>query len=87
MVVGEQIFWNENGELMSIATEDSFFVLKYKVEAVERAKSDKQNVSEDGVEDAFEVLRLFSRERTFYLKCVVFFLERGCFIWSVVASF
>ena len=50
-----QIFWSENGELVCIATEDSLFILKYSAEAVEQAKDDKEKVTEDGIEDAFEV--------------------------------
>jgi hypothetical protein len=50
-----QIFWSENGELVCIATEDSFFILKFSAEAVEHAKDDKEKVTEDGIEEAFEV--------------------------------
>ncbi len=50
-----QVYWSEGGELMCIATEDSFFVLKYDPEAVEKAKDNPESVSEDGVEDAFDV--------------------------------
>ena len=50
-----QIFWSENGELVCIATEESLFILKYNSEAVEQAKDDKEKVTEDGIEDAFEV--------------------------------
>ena len=40
---------------MCIATEESLFILKYSAEAVEQAKDDKEKVTEDGIEDAFEV--------------------------------
>ena len=40
---------------MCIATEESFFILKYSSEAVERARETKEGVTEDGIEDAFEV--------------------------------
>ena len=40
-------------------TEDSFFVLKYNQEAVSRAMENKDElVTEDGIEDAFEVIFL-----------------------------
>ncbi|XP_025082597.1 coatomer subunit beta'-like isoform X1 [Pomacea canaliculata] len=55
-ITPKSIFWSENGELVCIATEDSFFILKFKAEAVEKAKEDKEKVTEDGIEDAFEVL-------------------------------
>ena len=53
-----QIFWSETGELVCIATEDSFFILKYNAEAVENAKETKDGITEDGIEDAFEVGRI-----------------------------
>ncbi|KAK7482524.1 hypothetical protein BaRGS_00026235 [Batillaria attramentaria] len=55
-ITPKNIFWSENGELVCIATEESFFILKYSAEAVEAAKDDKEKVTEDGIEDAFEVL-------------------------------
>lgn len=58
-VISPQIFWSENGELVCIATEDSFFILKFSSEAVENAKEAKDKVTEDGIEDAFEVRHLF----------------------------
>ncbi|GFO05733.1 coatomer subunit beta' [Plakobranchus ocellatus] len=55
-ITPRHIFWSENGELVCIATEDSFFILKYNAEAVEAAKDNTDAVTEDGIEDAFEVL-------------------------------
>ncbi|XP_005099692.1 coatomer subunit beta' [Aplysia californica] len=55
-ITPKHIYWSETGELVCIATEDSFFILKYNAEAVENAKESKDAVTEDGVEDAFEVL-------------------------------
>ena len=53
-----KVFWSDSGELCCIATEDSFFILKYNQEAVTRAIENKDElVTEDGVEDAFEVNR------------------------------
>lgn len=40
---------------MCIATDESFFVLRYLPEKVAAAQESKENVSEDGIEDAFEV--------------------------------
>ena len=53
-----QIFWSESGEMLCIATDESFFILKYSGDAVEAAKGNPDAVTEDGIEDAFEV-RLF----------------------------
>lgn len=55
-ITPKHIYWSESGELICIATEDSFFILKYNPEAVEAAKESKDLVTEDGIEDAFEVL-------------------------------
>ncbi|XP_051874476.1 coatomer subunit beta' [Pristis pectinata] len=50
------IFWSDSGELVCIATEDSFFILKYLAEKVAAAQETHEGVTEDGIEDAFEVL-------------------------------
>ncbi|CDQ87278.1 unnamed protein product [Oncorhynchus mykiss] len=50
------VFWSESGELVCIATEESFFVLRYLAEKVATAQETKEGVTEDGIEDAFEVL-------------------------------
>jgi len=50
------VYWAETGELCCIATDDSYFVLKYDQEAVATARETNQGVSEDGVDDAFDVL-------------------------------
>lgn len=50
-----QIFWSDSGELVCIATEESFFILKYLSEKVAAAQETHEGVTEDGIEDAFEV--------------------------------
>lgn len=40
---------------MCIATEESFFILKYLSEKVAAAQETHEGVTEDGIEDAFEV--------------------------------
>ncbi|KAH3783877.1 hypothetical protein DPMN_161827, partial [Dreissena polymorpha] len=52
----KNIYWSENGELVCISTEESFFILKYRQEAVDQAKNDKELVTEDGIEEAFDVV-------------------------------
>uniref|UniRef100_A0A4W5PBH7 Coatomer subunit beta' n=1 Tax=Hucho hucho TaxID=62062 RepID=A0A4W5PBH7_9TELE len=52
----KHVFWSESGELVCIATEESFFVLRYHSEKVTTAQETKEGVTEDGIEDAFEVL-------------------------------
>uniref|UniRef100_A0A3Q1CFZ9 Beta'-coat protein n=1 Tax=Amphiprion ocellaris TaxID=80972 RepID=A0A3Q1CFZ9_AMPOC len=50
------IFWSDSGELVCIATDQSFFVLRYLPEQVAAAQESKAEMTEDGIEDAFEVL-------------------------------
>lgn len=52
----KHIFWSDSGELVCIATEESFFVLRYLPERVSAAHESKAEMMEDGIEDAFEVL-------------------------------
>ncbi|POI33986.1 hypothetical protein CIB84_002261, partial [Bambusicola thoracicus] len=52
----KHIFWSDSGELVCIATEESFFILKYLSEKVASAQETHEGVTEDGIEDAFEVL-------------------------------
>lgn len=51
----KSVFWSENGELVCISTEDSYFILKYNESAVNAAKETKEDLTEDGYEDAFDV--------------------------------
>jgi coatomer subunit beta' len=46
------VFWSENGELLCLATEDSYFILKFDANAVVNCTER----TEDGVEEAFEVV-------------------------------
>lgn len=50
------VYWSENGQLICIACDDSFYVLQYNPEAFENAKGDPELLTEDGVEDAFTVV-------------------------------
>ncbi|KAF4525282.1 hypothetical protein B566_EDAN009365 [Ephemera danica] len=49
-------FWSESGELLCLATDDSYFILRYNADVVARALETKDAITEDGIEDAFEVL-------------------------------
>lgn len=40
---------------MCIATEESFFILRYLSEKVAASQESNEGVTEDGIEDAFEV--------------------------------
>lgn len=50
-----QIFWSDSGELVCIATEESFFILRYLADKVAASQESNEGVTEDGIEDAFEV--------------------------------
>uniref|UniRef100_UPI003AAB6239 coatomer subunit beta'-like n=1 Tax=Centroberyx gerrardi TaxID=166262 RepID=UPI003AAB6239 len=52
----KHIFWSDSGELVCIATDECFFVLRYLAERVAAAQESKEEMAEDGIEDAFEVL-------------------------------
>jgi len=49
------VYWSDNDDLVTICTDESFFVLAYKAEKVSESKENPEMVSEDGVEDAFDV--------------------------------
>lgn len=52
----KHIFWSDSGELVCIATDESFFILRYMADKVAAALEKKEDITEDGIEDAFEVL-------------------------------
>lgn len=49
------MYWSDSGELVAIACEDTFYVLRFSRENYVEAVHNDQ-VEEDGVEAAFEVL-------------------------------
>ncbi|XP_077292291.1 coatomer subunit beta' [Arctopsyche grandis] len=52
----KHVYWTENGNLVCLATDDSYFILKYDASVVTRARETNEGISEDGIENAFEVL-------------------------------
>ncbi|XP_046397085.1 coatomer subunit beta' [Ischnura elegans] len=50
------VFWSDSGSLVCLATDESYFILRYNAATVARALETREGVTEDGVEDAFEVL-------------------------------
>jgi coatomer subunit beta' len=50
-----KVYWSESGELVAIACDDTFYVLRFSREAYVEAAQAGQ-VEEDGVEAAFEVI-------------------------------
>lgn len=55
-IIPKNVFWADTGELVCIATDESFFILKYNSEAVTKAQEDNEGITEDGIEEAFEVI-------------------------------
>ncbi len=51
-----QVYWAESGELCCVASDDSYYILRYNSEAVSEALSTNEGMDEDGVEAAFDVL-------------------------------
>ncbi|PHH78124.1 hypothetical protein CDD82_3197 [Ophiocordyceps australis] len=51
----KQVYWSDSGELVAIACEDAFYVLRFSREEYVEAVQNGQ-VEEDGVESAFEVI-------------------------------
>jgi len=58
-VTPRAIYWNETGEIVLLACDDSYFVLRYNKEAVAAAIASGQ-VGEEGIEEAFELLHELS---------------------------
>lgn len=48
------VFWSESGELVCLATDDSYFILRFDANAVTNARESGE-LSADGVDEAFEV--------------------------------
>ncbi len=47
--------WSDSGELCAIATDDTIYILKYNPDKVTQAMENKDEISEDGIEEAFDV--------------------------------
>lgn len=53
----KNVFWSDNGDLVCIATDESFFILRYRPDSVAKARDNKDElITEDGIEDAFDVV-------------------------------
>lgn len=49
------VFWNESGNLVCLATDDSYFILSIKTDMIQAAIDAKQPLGDDGLEEAFDV--------------------------------
>ncbi|CAF3330904.1 unnamed protein product [Rotaria socialis] len=55
-IAPKTIYWSQTGELACIATEESYYILRYNPQAIVAASTNKDLISEDGIEDAFDAL-------------------------------
>lgn len=51
-----QIYWSTTNELVAIAGEDSFYVLRFDREAYQAHLESGEPIDDEGVEDAFDVV-------------------------------
>lgn len=49
------VYWSSNGDRVTIATADAFFILTYSAEAVKEAIASGEEIDEEGIEEAFDV--------------------------------
>lgn len=58
------IYWSESGHLVCLATDESYFILRFNADTVAKSNETKEGVTEDGVEDAFDVRIYFTSHLT-----------------------
>ncbi|XP_049884871.1 transcription initiation factor TFIID subunit 4 isoform X2 [Pectinophora gossypiella] len=71
------VYWSESGNLVCLAIDETYYVLKYNVAVVNRARDTNSNFTEDGIEDAFEAVP----ERQGAEHSVVFAAAIGAACW------
>jgi hypothetical protein len=54
------VYWADNGELVAITTESSFFILKYNKEPVNAFFATGAEPEAEGIEESFELLHEIS---------------------------
>lgn len=50
------MYWSGTGTLVAIAAEDTFYVLRFNREAYEAKIAETADITDEGVEEAFEVI-------------------------------
>ena len=51
-----QVFWSGTGSLVAITAEDTFYILRFNREAYEARLAEGVDLTDEGVEEAFEVI-------------------------------
>lgn len=77
----KEVYWSDSGELVTIACEDTYYVLRFSRENYVDAVQSGQ-VEEDGVEAAFEVITDIS-ESYVPLSIVCVLLTKKCANWRM----
>ena len=49
------MYWSDSGELVCLASDDTYYILRYSSEAVQEAQQTNQGIDDDGIEAAFDV--------------------------------
>eukprot|EP01135_Chromosphaera_perkinsii_P010787 Nk52_evm4s2226 gene=Nk52_evmTU4s2226 len=55
-IVPRVVKWSDSGEMVAICTEDSYFILRFSADVAKAAIENKEAVSDEGIEDTFEVV-------------------------------
>jgi coatomer subunit beta' len=55
-VTPKHVFWSDHGNLVALACEDCCYILRFNRQVYDAAVESGQEIDEEGVEDAFEVV-------------------------------
>jgi coatomer subunit beta' len=55
-VTPKQIYWSDSGELVAIACDSAFYILKYDKTVVASYFASNAEAGEEGIEEAFQIL-------------------------------
>lgn len=58
----KNVYWSDSGDWVAIATADSFYILEFKQDVVDGVFNSGQEIEEDGIEEAFEVVQDVSEQ-------------------------
>ncbi|KAG6891849.1 hypothetical protein C0993_005994, partial [Termitomyces sp. T159_Od127] len=51
-----QVYWSGSGTLVAIASEESFYILRFDQDAYDAKVAEGSPITDEGVEEAFEVI-------------------------------
>jgi hypothetical protein len=63
-----QIFWSLTGTLVAIASEESFYILRFDRDAYTAKVEEGADLGDEGVEEAFEMVTEVHEK---YLRCLI----------------